>query len=118
MITQFVSNKDKCPQFDVVFIDEAQDLSPIQWKMFDILNDKSKDIFIAGDDDQAIFAWAGADVNRFIDQPAIEEVLQQSERIPQAVQEVSNIILDRIQGNRKAFSKALQRSLEDALKQL
>ena len=101
MVTQFVNNKDKCPSFDVVFIDEAQDLSPIQWKMFDILNDKSKDIFIAGDDDQAIFAWAGADVNRFIDQPAVEEVLQQSERIPQAVQEVSNIILDRIQGNRK-----------------
>jgi DNA helicase II / ATP-dependent DNA helicase PcrA len=101
MITQFVNNKDKCPSFDVVFIDEAQDLSPIQWKMFDILNERSKDIFIAGDDDQAIFAWAGADVNRFIDQPAVEEVLQQSERIPQAVQEVSNIILDRIQGNRK-----------------
>jgi ATP-dependent exoDNAse (exonuclease V) beta subunit len=40
MITQFVNNKDKCPSFDVVFIDEAQDLSPIQWKMFDILNDK------------------------------------------------------------------------------
>jgi DNA helicase-2/ATP-dependent DNA helicase PcrA len=101
MITQFINNKDKCPSFDVVFIDEAQDLSPIQWKMFDILNDKSKDIFIAGDDDQAIFAWAGADVNRFIDQPAKEEVLQQSVRIPQAVQEISNIILDRIQGNRK-----------------
>jgi DNA helicase-2/ATP-dependent DNA helicase PcrA len=101
MITQFINNKDKCPSFDVVFIDEAQDLSPIQWKMFDILKDKSKDIFIAGDDDQAIFAWAGADVNRFINQPAIEEVLQQSERIPQAVQEISNIILDRIQGNRK-----------------
>jgi DNA helicase-2/ATP-dependent DNA helicase PcrA len=101
MITQFINNKDKCPSFDVVFIDEAQDLSPIQWKMFDILKDKSKDIFIAGDDDQAIFAWAGADVNRFIDQPAKEEVLQQSVRIPQAVQEISNIILDRIQGNRK-----------------
>jgi DNA helicase-2/ATP-dependent DNA helicase PcrA len=101
MVTQFVESKDKCPSFDVVFIDEAQDLSPIQWKMFDILNDKSKDIFIAGDDDQAIFAWAGADVNRFIDQPAIEEILQQSERIPQAVQEISNVILERIQGNRK-----------------
>ena len=101
MITQFVNNKDKCPSFDVVFIDEAQDLSPIQWKMFDILNDKSKDIFIAGDDDQAIFAWAGADVNRFIDEPAEEEVLQQSERIPLAIQELSNTILNRIQGKRK-----------------
>ena len=101
MIEKFVLNSDKCPLFEVIFIDEAQDLSPIQWKMFDVLKSKSKDVFLAGDDDQAIFAWAGADVNRFIDQPAVEEVLQQSERIPQAVQEVSNIILDRIQGNRK-----------------
>lgn len=101
MITQFINQKEKCPTFDVVFIDEAQDLSPIQWKMFDILKEKSKDIFIAGDDDQAIFAWAGADVDRFINQPAVEEILQQSERIPKLVQEISNIILDRIQGNRK-----------------
>jgi superfamily I DNA/RNA helicase len=69
--------------------------------MFDILKSKSKDVFLAGDDDQAIFAWAGADVNRFIDEPAEEEVLQQSERIPLAVQELSNTILNRIQGKRK-----------------
>jgi len=101
MIEKFVLNSDKCPQFEVIFIDEAQDLSPIQWKMFDVLKSKSKDVFLAGDDDQAIFAWAGADVNRFIDEPAEEEVLQQSERIPLAVQEISNIILDRINGKRK-----------------
>ena len=101
MIERFVLNSDKCPQFEVVFIDEAQDLSPIQWKMFDILKTKSTDIFLAGDDDQAIFAWAGADVNRFIDEPAEEEVLEQSERIPQAVQELSNTIINRIQGKRK-----------------
>ena len=70
-------------------------------EMFDVLKSKSKDIFLAGDDDQAIFAWAGADVNRFIDEPAEEEVLQQSERIPLAVQELSNTILNRIQGKRK-----------------
>jgi DNA helicase-2/ATP-dependent DNA helicase PcrA len=101
MIEKFVLNSDKCPQFEVVFIDEAQDLSPIQWKMFDILKTKSTDIFLAGDDDQAIFAWAGADVNRFIDEPANEEVLEQSERIPLAVQELSNTIINRIQGKRK-----------------
>ena len=35
MILDFVKS-DKSPKFDVVFIDEAQDLSPIQWKMYDI----------------------------------------------------------------------------------
>jgi len=43
MITEFVKS-DKSPKFDVVFIDEAQDLSPLQWKLYDILKQKSKDI--------------------------------------------------------------------------
>ena len=32
--------------------------------------------FLAGDDDQAIFAWAGADVNRFLEEPAEEESIK------------------------------------------
>ena len=30
-------------------------------------------MYLAGDDDQAIFAWAGADVSRFIKEPAKEK---------------------------------------------
>lgn len=102
MIHSFVAQKDKCPDFDVVFIDEAQDLSPIQWKMFDILKEKSKHIYLAGDDDQAIYSWAGADVDRFIDQECDEEIiLDQSRRVPFAIQEVSEVILDKIEGKRK-----------------
>jgi len=100
MITKFVNEKEKCKEFDVIFIDEAQDLSPIQWMMFDVLKEKSKDIYLAGDDDQAIFAWAGADVERFLNEPAEEEILRYSNRIPPAVQELTNVILGRI-SNRK-----------------
>ena len=96
MITKFINEKEKCKEFDVIFIDEAQDLSPIQWNMFDVLKEKSKDVYLAGDDDQAIFAWAGADVNRFLNEPAEEEILSYSNRIPPAVQDLTNIILERI----------------------
>jgi len=48
----------------------------MQWKLFDVLKTKTKDIYLAGDDDQAIYAWAGADVKRFIDEPAKERVLK------------------------------------------
>ena len=96
MIERFVIQKEKCKEFDVIFIDEAQDLSPIQWKMFDILKEKSKDIYLAGDDDQAIFAWAGADVKRFIEEPAEEIILRHSNRIPPEVQNLANVILGRI----------------------
>jgi len=56
----------------------------------------------AGDDDQAIFAWAGADVNRFINQPADKEkVLMYSKRISRAIQEESQKPIERILGPRK-----------------
>ena len=95
--------KDKdFPTFKAIFIDEAQDLSPLQWKLFDVLKEKTEDIYLAGDDDQAIFAWAGADVNRFINQPADKEkVLMYSKRISRAIQEESQKPIERILGPRK-----------------
>lgn len=101
MIKKLIDKKDMIPDFKVVFIDEAQDLSPIQWQLYDILKSKSDDIYLAGDDDQAIFAWAGADVNRFIDEPAKERVLHKSRRISKAVQAESQICIDNIVGNKK-----------------
>jgi superfamily I DNA/RNA helicase len=100
MIHDIVKQPQKIPDFDVVFIDEAQDLSPIQWKLYDILKSKSKKIYLAGDDDQAIYGWAGADVDRFIQEPAKERVLSKSRRIPKSVQDISEIITGRIEGLR------------------
>ena len=90
-----------CPKYDVIFVDEAQDLSPIQWKMYDILKKNSKHVILAGDDDQAIYGWAGADVQRFQEEPAKDIVLPQSYRVPQAVQQIADQILNRIPDDRR-----------------
>ena len=100
MIEKF-NVSELCPKYDVVFIDEAQDLSPIQWKMYDILKKNSKHVILAGDDDQAIYGWAGADVQRFQEEPAKDIVLPQSYRVPKAVQTLANCILERIPEDRK-----------------
>ena len=84
MLEQFIE-QDVSPSFDVLFIDEAQDLSPLQWRMVRTLWARADKTYIAGDDDQAIFKWAGADVDTFI---ALKEevdqidTLEQSYRIP------------------------------------
>ncbi len=101
MIERLIEEKHKIPEFDVVFIDEAQDLSPLQWKLYDVLKTKAKDIYLAGDDDQAIFAWAGADVKRFIEEPAKEKVLKYSKRIARSIQEQSEACVENIIGSRK-----------------
>ena len=90
-----------CPKYDVIFVDEAQDLSPIQWKMYDILKKNSKHVILAGDDDQAIYGWAGADVKRFQDEPAKDIVLPQSYRVPRQVQHIADQILSRIPDDRR-----------------
>ena len=91
-----------CPKYDVVFIDEAQDLSPIQWKMVDILRENSKYVILAGDDDQAIYGWAGADVKKFQEIPAKKDIiLPYSHRVPIQVQTLADKILSRIPDDRK-----------------
>ena len=95
MITEFTKS-DKSPKFDVVFIDEAQDLSLMQWDMARTIWNKTEDSFIAGDDDQAIYKWAGADVDSFIALKGQYLPLTQSFRIPAKVHGVAMGIINRI----------------------
>ena len=101
MLDKFLKKGNVENKFDVIFVDEAQDLSIIQWKMIDqIEKDNQCDVLVAGDDDQAIFGWAGADVDSFINWKAEEIPLQQSERVPSEIQVKALGIIDRVQDNR------------------
>ena len=97
MILNFIKS-DLSPKFDVVFVDEAQDLSLMQWDMTKTIWDKAEDTFIAGDDDQAIFKWAGADVDSFIalQDQMINLPLIQSHRIPIKVHQLAMNIINRV----------------------
>ena len=77
MLDKFLKKGDISNQLDVVFVDEAQDLSIIQWDVIKKIEEENNaDIWVAGDDDQAIFGWAGAEVDSFIDWEAKEVLLQ------------------------------------------
>jgi len=95
MILNFIKS-DLSPKFDVVFIDEAQDLSLMQWDMTKSIWNKTTDAFIAGDDDQAIFRWAGADVDSFIALKGEYLPLTQSYRIPAKVHNLAMNIINKI----------------------
>ena len=100
MIQKFLDTNDT-PEFDVIFVDEAQDLSLIQWSMINkIEQDTGCDVWVAGDDDQAIFGWAGADVDSFINYNAEEIPLTKSERVPSSIQKIALDVINRIQDNR------------------
>lgn len=47
---------------DYIIVDEAQDLTSLQWKLIFKWVTKAREVYLAGDDDQAIYTWAGANV--------------------------------------------------------
>jgi DNA helicase II / ATP-dependent DNA helicase PcrA len=91
MIAQFIEKK-VCPQLDVVFLDEAQDLSPLQWKMFFYIESICKRSYIAGDDDQTIYTFQGADPKIFINLKGKFDPQIKSRRVPRKIHNLAESI--------------------------
>lgn len=97
MIYKFIA-EPSVPEIDALIVDEAQDLSTIQWQMVKVLSAETKLVYIAGDDDQAIFRWAGADVETFQNWPRDTlDVLPHSYRVPRQILGVAESIISRCQ---------------------
>lgn len=82
LILNFVQENIALP-VDIAIIDEAQDLTSLQWKFCQTAFKNCKEIYIAGDDDQAIYEWNGADVEHFLSlsKNAVNIILNQSYRL-------------------------------------
>jgi DNA helicase II / ATP-dependent DNA helicase PcrA len=100
MIEEYIE-KAVAPELNVLIVDEAQDLTPLQWKLIYKLAENSKRIYIAGDDDQAIYEWNGADVDYFNDFPGKDFILKTSYRIPKAIHDFSQYLATYIRGRKK-----------------
>lgn len=82
---------------EAIFVDEAQDLSPLQWRVVEKLGANAERRYVAGDDDQAIFTWAGASAGAFNALAASEErILPRSHRVPRAIHKVARRIVEQI----------------------
>jgi DNA helicase-2/ATP-dependent DNA helicase PcrA len=111
MLYLFLKEKTK-PSLDVLIVDEAQDLSKLQWDCIKKLAEGVDNVHIAGDDDQAIYQWAGADVETFIQLEGEVTVLENSYRIPKKVHEVAQGILNRIPVENRRVKSWTPRSVE------
>jgi len=84
----------KIDPFDVVIVDEAQDLSPIQWELINSI--VSSKLIVAGDDDQSIYTWAGAQPLGMLELNAREIILAQSYRVPKEVYKLAQATINNI----------------------
>jgi superfamily I DNA/RNA helicase len=98
MIEEFIKLDDP-PRLEVLMVDEAQDLSELQWAMVQLLTRHVKRVYVAGDDDQTIFTWAGAS-ERFIHMSGSVQQLKQSFRVPRKVHALANRIISQIYDRR------------------
>ena len=95
MLSSFLES-EYTPDIDILFVDEAQDLTKLQWKVIDKLSHSVKTIYIAGDDDQAIYKWAGADVDTFLSLDGEIRILPFTYRLKKRVFDLANQVTKRI----------------------
>ena len=100
MISQYVEF-GPVPPIDVVIVDEAQDLTKLQWDMCRKMWKNSKRVYISGDDDQAIFRWTGADIEHLIKMEGNPSVLKKSYRCPKKIHSIAQEIVNRIENRRE-----------------
>ena len=97
----WVDVKYKCLQdkikFDhniVLMIDEAQDFNRLEWSIINKLIAVSKNIYIAADDDQAIYRFKGGDVETFLKLPVDKKtVLKKSPRLNKKIWDLAEKII-------------------------
>jgi len=89
MIEMALNDIEYAPGNPVIgFIDEAQDLTPLELALVRKWGSHMEFLVMAGDDDQSIYAFKGATPDAFLDPPlpaSHKRVLAQSYRIPLAV---------------------------------
>jgi DNA helicase-2/ATP-dependent DNA helicase PcrA len=100
------------PDVDVAFIDEAQDLSPLQIAIVEQWFAPCRRVYVAGDDDQAIYGFQGAEPDWLLSLCEEHgcEVLEQSHRVPRTVHEIAERIIGR---NRHRVPKAYRPRAEE-----
>lgn len=94
--SDFLDEVHEALPLELLIIDEAQDLTRQQWAFVRRIGSKAKRVIIAGDDDQAIFQWAGADLTTFLSFKGELKVLPTSHRLPQIIWQKAHEISEKI----------------------
>jgi superfamily I DNA/RNA helicase len=81
---------------DVLIVDEAQDTSQAQWAFLRHAASNVPNIHLAGDDDQTIYEWNGADSSQLLRFDGFRKVLPVSHRLPRAIKAVAENVVSRI----------------------
>jgi superfamily I DNA/RNA helicase len=84
---------------DLLAIDEAQDLTPLEWCLVDRWALDADRVLVVGDPDQAIYGWSGADgerLMRWVRDGRTARRLAKSWRVPSTAHALSRSVVKRV----------------------
>jgi len=84
-----VEQRSLVPRVDYLVIDEFQDITTLQYDVYEEWKPHMESVLIAGDDDQVVYAWQGADPDLLLETEVTDDViLPNSYRLPSEVLKV------------------------------
>jgi len=111
LLENYIKN-DFTEDVDVVCLDEMQDSTPLQWRVVFQAFRNAEHIYIAGDDKQAIYQFAGASPDVLVNMKGNQHILDTSYRVPSEILEFSNQIASEISVRSNAYCKAIKQGGE------
>lgn len=103
LLTNFKDVRDYWQrQLDYVMMDEGQDCNENDWQLMNLLTERSGNLFVVGDPDQAIYEWRGAVPKLFSDFVPDRDIMltlnyRSTENILGVANEVIHFNIDRIE---------------------
>jgi DNA helicase-2/ATP-dependent DNA helicase PcrA len=93
-----VKQRSLLPSVDYLVIDEFQDITTLQYDVYAEWRPHMKKVLIAGDDDQVVYAWQGADPDLLLEEDVDEDVvLPNSYRLPSRILNAVNMEVSHIE---------------------
>jgi len=83
-----VKQRSLLPNVDYLVIDEFQDITGLQYDVYEEWKPHMEQVLIAGDDDQVVYAWQGADPGILLDEGGNDVILDTSHRLPSEILQV------------------------------
>jgi len=91
-----VVHRGLTPEIDVMFVDEAQDLNPLEFMIVELWSRGCQSVYICGDPLQAIYVFQGAEPKLFFSMQADEDkTIVQSHRVPKVSHKLSMLLAQR-----------------------
>ena len=85
-----VKQRSLLPNVDYLVIDEFQDITTLQYGVYEEWKPHMERVLIAGDDDQVVYAWQGADPHLLLNEVGEDVILDTSYRLPSRILNVVN----------------------------